>query len=206
MGSRAIFLDKDGTLVEDLPYNVNPDLMRLAPGALEALRLLYRAGYSLFVVTNQSGVARGLFTEADLLPLESRLRALLRAGDVPLAGLYYCPHHPQGKVSRYRTQCSCRKPKPGMLLRAAQEHQIDLAGSWMVGDILDDVEAGNQAGCRTALLNNGHETEWKLSRLRRPGYMVKDLPEAARAIIDVDGLEEWSFFHGSKAQRSSTYH
>ncbi len=199
MGTRAVFLDKDGTLVEDIPYNVNPSLLRLADGAVAGLRMLQEAGYELIVVTNQSGVARGFFSEQDLLPLNERLRDLLLAAGVVLTGFYYCPHHPQGKVRNYAIDCSCRKPQPGMLMRAANEHNLDLAASWMVGDILNDVEAGNRAGCRTILLNNGHETEWDLSSPRRPDYMVKDLAEAARAIIGIDNLLEWTFSHGNTA-------
>src|SRR5438067_2531343 len=113
----AVFLDKDGTLVEDVPYNVDPNLVRLAPGAATGVQLLSRAGYALVVVSNQSGVARGLFEEQALVAVEDRVRELLAALDVSLAGFYYCPHHPEGTVDRYRSLCSCRKPDPGMLLQ-----------------------------------------------------------------------------------------
>jgi D-glycero-D-manno-heptose 1,7-bisphosphate phosphatase len=206
MSTRAVFLDKDGTLVEDIPYNVDPALIQLTPGAAESLRLLQDAGYSLFVITNQSGVARGFFTEQDVLNVENRLRTLLMSSGVQLAGFYYCPHHPQGKVPEYATECICRKPRPGMVFKAALQHNIDLAASWFVGDILDDMQAGNEAGCRTVLLDNGHETRWELSPGRRPNYMVKDLPEAAHMIIGIDTALEWSFNHGNKQQRSSAYH
>src|SRR5438093_11179442 len=109
----AVFLDKDGTLIEDVPYNVDPGQITLAPGAAEGAALLAEAGYALVVVSNQSGVARGLFKEDALIAVERRLRELLAVLDVPLAGFFYCPHHPQGKVPRYATVCSCRKPAPG---------------------------------------------------------------------------------------------
>src|SRR5690349_10719996 len=140
---QAVFLDKDGTLIEDVPFNVDPDLIRLSPHAGAALRLLQQAGHGLFVVSNQSGVARGLFAEEALLAVERRLRALLLDEGVRLDGFYYCPHHPDGSVRRYATRCMCRKPMPGMLRNAAREHGIALEESWMIGDILDDVEAGN---------------------------------------------------------------
>ncbi len=205
MTSRAVFLDKDGTLVEDLPYNVDPDRIRPVEGAWESLRLLHAAGYHLIVVSNQSGVARGLFTEEDLLPVEKWLRWIFSAAGAPLAGFYYCPHHPQGKVRRYAVECLCRKPQPGMLYQAAEEHGIDLAASWMIGDILDDIEAGNRAGCRTILIQNNHETEWNLTPWRRPDFMMKDLVSAARLIAGVEGPLEWSLPDDAKKQRSPRY-
>src|SRR5690348_10854912 len=180
---RAVFLDKDGTLIEDVPYNVDPARVCLAPGAIEGLRSLGGAGFRLIVVSNQSGVAHGLFAEAALAGVEARLRELLAAGGVSLDGFYYCPHHPGGSVAAYAVACDCRKPLPGLLRQAAREHGIDLAASWLVGDILNDVEAGRRAGCRTVLLDNGHETEWVMSDLRKPDHTAPDLPAAARAIL-----------------------
>jgi len=179
----AVFLDKDGTLVVDVPYNVEPGRIRLTPGAVEGLQALHAAGYLLIVVSNQSGVARGFFQEEALAPVEAQVRALLAAASVPLAGFYYCPHHPDGPVGRYAVSCGCRKPAPGMLSRAAREHGIDLARSWLVGDILHDIEAGRRAGCRTVLLDVGHETEWDLTPDRMPHVMADDLSAAARLIL-----------------------
>jgi D,D-heptose 1,7-bisphosphate phosphatase len=180
---RAVFLDKDGTLVVDVPYNVDPDRMVLMPGAGEALRRLSEAGYKLIVVSNQSGVARGIFAESALPAVEQRLREMLAEYGAPLADFYYCPHHPDGDVSEYAVHCDCRKPAPGMLLRAAQAHDVSLAESWMIGDILNDVEAGRRAGCRTILLDNGNETEWELRRARLPDCVVSDLRDAAERIL-----------------------
>src|SRR5205823_6483112 len=178
MAFDAVFLDKDGTLIEDVPYNVDPARVRLMPGAAEGLRALHAAGYRLLVISNQSGVARGYFEEAALAAVGERLGELLAEAGVPLAGFYYCPHHPEGSVAAYAVECSCRKPQPGLLVRAAREHGLDLAASWLVGDILNDIEAGRAAGCRTVLLDNGHETEWILTPQRRPHYMATDLTEA----------------------------
>jgi histidinol-phosphate phosphatase family protein len=180
---QAVFLDKDGTLIEDVPYNVDPAQIRLEPGAIEGLRLLRDAGFRLIVVSNQPGVAHGFFAEAALAGVDKRLRELLTAGGVALDGFYHCPHHPKGSVADYARVCDCRKPQPGMLHRAARHHGIDLARSWIVGDILNDVEAGHRAGCRTVLLDNGHETEWLLSDLRRPDHVARDLAAAARLIL-----------------------
>ncbi len=180
---RAVFLDKDGTLVEDIPYNVEPARIRLMPGAGEALGSLQAAGFHLFVISNQSGVARGYFDEAALRASLDHLRVMLAKEGVRLNGFYYCPHHPEGNVASYSQKCDCRKPAPGLLLRAGREHDIDLAQSWFVGDILNDVEAGRRAGCRTILVDNGHETEWVRTPLREPDYTVKDLMDAARLIL-----------------------
>ncbi|MCA1684634.1 MAG: HAD family hydrolase [Planctomycetia bacterium] len=187
--ARAAFLDKDGTLVDDLPYNVDPAKVRLAAGAAEGLRRLHEAGYALFVVTNQSGVARGMFHESSLAAVEDRLRGLIAEAGAELAGFFYCPHHPEGVVSPYARDCDCRKPSPGMIVRAARERGVDLARSWMVGDILDDIEAGRRAGCRTVLIDNGNETEWVLTPDRRPHYLAADLTEAARRVVAADGPE-----------------
>lgn len=174
--TRAAFLDKDGTLIVDVPYNVDPALIALAPGAREGAAALHAAGYALVVVTNQSGIARGLFEPAALDAVEARLRALLL---VPIAGFYHCPHE-AGDA------CDCRKPQPGMLHRAAAELGVTLAESWMIGDILNDVEAGNRAGCRSVLIDNGNETEWLDDRWRRPDHIVGTVAQAARAILHED--------------------
>lgn len=181
--SQAVFLDKDGTLVEDVPYNVDPALIRLTPGAAEGLSALHRAGYRLVVVSNQSGVARGLFPAEALEPVKRRLIDLMAEFDVPLADFLYCPHHPEGRVREFAIACDCRKPAPGLLIRASEWQGIDLSRSWLIGDILDDIEAGQRAGCRTILLDNGHETEWVSGPFRRPHHKATDLAEAARLIL-----------------------
>jgi len=183
VADRAVFLDKDGTLIHDVPYNVDPDQIRLLPGVVEGLQLLHTAGYRLFVVSNQSGVARGYFDEPALVAVEERLGQLMAAAGVPLAGFYCCPHHPEGAVTTYAVPCDCRKPAPGLVLRAAREHGVDTARSWLIGDILDDIECGRRAGCRTVLIANGNETAWLLSRQRTPNYAATDLLQAAQAIL-----------------------
>lgn len=180
---RAIFLDKDGTLVKDVPYNVDPEQIVLTPGALDGLQALQSAGFRLIVISNQSGVARGYFEEEDLLPVRARLQELLGQAGVQLDGFYYCPHHVEGTVPAYSVSCFCRKPSPGLIFRAAREHQVELERSWFVGDILNDVEAGHRAGCRTVLIDNGNETEWVPGPLREPDETVSDLRSAAEAIL-----------------------
>lgn len=179
----AVFLDKDGTLVHNVPYNVDPARIRLASGAGQALRMLADAGFRLFVVSNQSGVARGYFGEEALPGVEARIRELLAADGVAIEAFAWCPHHPQGSVPAYARTCDCRKPQPGMITRLASEHRVDLARSWMVGDIMDDVEAGRRAGCRTVLVESGGETEWVPGPFREPDHVVRDLPAAAAVIL-----------------------
>jgi histidinol-phosphate phosphatase family protein len=182
MTNAAVLFDKDGTLLEDVPYNVDPAQMRFAPGAREALALLAARGLRLFVVSNQSGVALGRFPYEALAEMEAHLRRMFDACGVTLEGAYWCPHHPDGVVARYAYRCACRKPAPGMLLRAAREHGIDLSASWFVGDILDDIEAGTRAGCRTVLIDNGNETQWVSGPQRIPTLREPDLLHAALAI------------------------
>ncbi|MGI0484557.1 D-glycero-alpha-D-manno-heptose-1,7-bisphosphate 7-phosphatase [Pantanalinema rosaneae CENA516] len=188
MHRKAVFLDKDGTLIQDVPYNVDPEWIRFTPKAAEGLRLLHQAGYPLIVISNQSGVARGYFAETALVAVEQRLQELFAAIAVPLTGFYYCPHHPDGVVQPYAVDCTCRKPQPGLLKRAAHIHQLSLPRSWFIGDILHDVEAGRAVGCRTILLDNGNETEWQLSPRRLPHHVVNNLWEAARVITAIDNL------------------
>jgi histidinol-phosphate phosphatase family protein len=179
----AVFLDKDGTLVEDVPYNVDPARMRLARGAQAALRRLGSAGLPIVVVSNQSGVARGYFNEEALGPIADRLRLLVAAEGATLLEFRYCPHLQGGLITRYAVECDCRKPKPGLLVAAGRAHGLDLTGSWMVGDILDDIEAGKAAGCRTILLDNGHETEWLLNERRAPDFSVGDVSVKKEIIL-----------------------
>lgn len=186
--ARAVFLDKDGTLIDDVPHNADPDRIRLSAGAGEALHLLRTLGYRLIVVSNQPGIARGLIPEPAMAAVRRRIDELLASHDVALDGFYYCPHWPHGRLSRHAFACDCRKPRPGLLHRAAAEHGIDAAHSWMVGDILDDVEAGRRAGCRTLLIDNGNETEWLLGPMRRPHRLARDLQHAARIVAGLSGV------------------
>lgn len=176
IGVPAIFFDKDGTLIHDVPYNVDPSQVRFYDDAIDALSQLKHAGYKLFVISNQSGVARGFFKQSQLGDISRYLQEAVRQSGIQFDGIYYCPHAESDR-------CSCRKPEPGLILQAAHEHGIDLAKSWMIGDILHDVEAGNRAGCRTIHLNNGHETEWDMTPPRLATATVTTLTEAAATIL-----------------------
>ncbi|MDB5581218.1 MAG: Hydrolase, HAD-superfamily, subfamily [Bradyrhizobium sp.] len=192
----AVFLDKDGTLLEDVPYNADPARMKFMPRAADGLRMLARLGRPLIVISNQAGIAMGKFAPDALQAVEQGLRQMFAEAGASLAGFYWCPHHPEGTVARYTTSCMCRKPMPGLLRQAAREHEIDLVRSWFIGDILDDIEAGRRANCRTILLDNGHETMWSSTPatvvLRAPHYRCGDLAAAARIIVDSPaGLPAW---------------
>ena len=149
---RAIFLDRDGTINVEKNYLIDPAELVLLPGVGAALRRGREAGYLLVVVTNQSGVARGYFTTSAVDALHDHLQQELRPYGVQIDAFYHCPHHPEHGGGR----CRCRKGAPGMLLQAAQEHQIDLSASWMIGDKPSDVEAGINAGCRSILVRTGY--------------------------------------------------
>jgi len=180
---KAIFVDKDCTLIPDIPYNVDPARISLMPHVLPGLKRLQKEGYLLIIISNQSGVAKGHFEERELTKVIQKIVELLAAGKVNMHDFYYCPHHPDGKVKFYARECECRKPKPGLLLRAARDWKIDLPSSWMIGDILDDVEAGRRAGCQTILLDNGNETEWRMDDMRQPHHCVKNIEQAAHIIL-----------------------
>lgn len=188
--NKAIFIDKDGTLIPDIPYNVDPDKITLHKGAAEGLKLLSEKGYQVIVVTNQSGVARGFFEEKDLIAVEHKIKSLLQVQGIALTAFYYCPHHPEGIIKAYAISCSCRKPEPGMIRKAAEDLHIDLTKSWMIGDILNDVEAGNRAGCKTVLINNGGETEWVKGEWRTPFIIAAKIEEAAHRIDQLDNANE----------------
>ena len=154
--NKAVFLDRDGTLIVNRHYGSDPDRIELLDGVSDGLRALRGAGYKLVLVSNQSGVARGYFDESAIGKMHDKLQKMLDAHGAALDGLEYCPHHPDGDVAPYAVECACRKPAPGMLRRAARKHGLNLSASWMVGDIAADVEAGRRAGARTVLV--GPET------------------------------------------------
>ena len=142
----AIFLDRDGTMNVDHGYVHEIDNFQFIDGAIEAMQELKKMGYALVMVTNQSGIARGMFSEETFMQLTEWMDWSLADRDVDLDGIYFCPHHPEAVVEEYRQQCDCRKPEPGMLLAARKELNIDMAASYMVGDKIDDMLAGKAAG------------------------------------------------------------
>lgn len=184
MSNKAIFLDCDGTLIEDPGYINSPDQVKLLEGIPEGLVELRAMGYKLIVVSNQSGVARGIVTEQVLGEIHNRLRQLLAEKGAHLDGIYYCPHHPEGVVRKYRKESDWRKPNPGMLLAAAEELDIDLGQSWCIGDSSRDVEAGLRAGCKTILVNrlSLYKTSYDGPAEPDPDYKSVNMKEAVNIV------------------------
>ena len=155
MGHAAVFLDRDGTIIEDVGYIGDPAKVKLLPGVADAIRRMAKAGFEIVVVSNQSGVARGLFDEDALSAVHTRMVELLGSQGASLDGAYYCPYleGPEAVVETYRCESELRKPEPGMLIQAANERDIDLSQSWMIGDARRDIEAGRRAKCQTIFLD-----------------------------------------------------
>lgn len=175
----GVFLDRDGTINEEVEYLNDPEALRLIPGAGKAIRLLNKAGVLAIVVTNQAGVGRGYFVEARVNAIHEQLAKQLAAHGARLDAIYYCPHHPDER-------CACRKPKPGMLKRAAEEHGIDLGRSFAVGDKVSDLDAGCRVGCRTVLVLTGYgigaKEHFKSSNYQ-PDFIAQNLLEAVQWIL-----------------------
>lgn len=176
MRQKAIFIDKDGTLIPDIRFNVNPLYVSLMPGAARALAQLSELGYIFVIVSNQPGIAYGNIRPSGLTAVQQKIEHLLKSHAIELSGFYYCPHAPNDG-------CQCRKPGPGLLKKAAEDLNIDLPKSWMIGDILDDIEAGHRAGCQSILLDNGHETVWKEGPKRKPDRICKHWNEISPYIL-----------------------
>jgi len=183
----AVFLDRDGTIIEDRGYLNHPDLLELIPNAAEAIASLNRAGLKTIVVSNQSGVARGFFPESLLAVLHEKMLALLSEKDARIDAVYYCPHHPHVGEPPYRTNCDCRKPKTGMLERAANDFSLDVARSYLIGDKVSDMQTAMNAGCKALLVMTGYgRGEWEFNRSRlekEPDYLAADLFDAAQWIV-----------------------
>jgi D-glycero-D-manno-heptose 1,7-bisphosphate phosphatase len=185
--TRAVFLDRDGTINIEVGYLNHPDQVELIPRAGAGIKLLNEAGLKAIVITNQAGIARGVVRE-DLLPdIHQRLMLLLAREGAALDGFYYCPHHPEGVVEQYRITCDCRKPLPGMLLQAAGEYSIDLSASYVIGDKSCDMELARNAGTKAVMVLTGYG-EKELARHRAaglspPDYIAQDLYAAAQWIL-----------------------
>lgn len=191
MNGSAVFLDRDGVLIADVGVLRSPTDIAVVEGVPEALSLLSNAGYALVVVTNQTVVARGLLTEEELDALHAVVRERLRREGAPeLDAIYVCPHHPGATLPPYRVDCDCRKPRPGLLLQAARDLDLDLSSSTLVGDRGSDIAAGALAGCATVLVRSGAhedppiETTLELDDEIVPDYVCADLRAAARWILE----------------------
>jgi len=181
MSNIAVFFDRDGTLIHDPGYLNHPDQVQLMDGAAEALKEFQALGYKTVVASNQSGVARGIVTVEMLERIHDRLRELLAVKGAALDAIYYCPYHPDGVVPEYCQESDWQKPKPGMLLAAAAEMDIDLTRSWMIGNSDRDVEAGRSAGCKTILINSAH-SDPSHRHESKPDFVAVNLREAVNIV------------------------
>ncbi len=182
MSNKAIFLDRDDTLIYDSGYINDPEHVRLLDGVAEALVELKSMDYKLVVVSNQSAVARGIITEKVLGKIHERLRKLLTVKGAFLDKIYYCPYHPEGTVERYSKESDLRKPNHGMLIKASEEMSISLEESWMIGDSSSDIEAGLRAGCKTILLDSPSRKKRLEPCEVEPDYAAVNIKEAVNII------------------------
>lgn len=183
---RAVFIDRDGTLNEDIGYVSTPDDLVIYPWAAEAVRRINEAGLLAIVITNQSGIARGMYTEEDLDEIHTAMLEQLAGMGARIDAVYYCPHHPDVGRGQYRMACQCRKPRIGMLERAVREHRVDLTGSFVIGDKASDIKLAENAGARGALVLTGygretlaHPDRWPCA----PAIVSQNLLEAVNQIL-----------------------
>ena len=197
MEKSAVFLDRDGTLIEGIGYLRRPEEIKIVPSALEAVAKINQNNFLAVVITNQSAIARGWLTEPDLQGLHRLIDEIFQGRGSRLDAFYYCPHHPEIGSRPYRKVCRCRKPKPGLLLRAAEEFNINLQSSYMIGDQLLDAEAGCRAGCQTILVKSGwgsrdlkllakgrKENQHPSSLKWQPDWIAKDILKAVEWILE----------------------
>jgi histidinol-phosphate phosphatase family protein len=187
----AIFLDRDGTLIEEVGYLQRLEDIQIYPEAFEAVEKINQSGARAIVITNQSAIARGLIREEDLEQVHRFIADAFGQKGARIDAFYHCPHHPTEGTGAYTRACDCRKPLPGLLLRAAQDLQLDLGASHMIGDKLRDIEAGHQAGCRSILVKTGYGQEESSNSssndpLQRPDHVSVNVLEAVNWILEQD--------------------
>lgn len=195
---KAVFLDRDGTINEEVNHAnprikyapFSPEEFKLLPMAAEAIKLLNDSGLKVIVVGNQAGVAKGYFSEGTLEQITEKMRMELSKKEAFLDGVYYCLHHPDFGSEKYRKVCDCRKPKPGLLKRAAADFKINLKESYLVGDKLTDIEAGKSVGCKTILVLTGFgEQEQNINKKVKPDHVVSNLYEAVNLILKIGEIK-----------------
>jgi D-glycero-D-manno-heptose 1,7-bisphosphate phosphatase len=185
MSVPAVFLDRDGTLVEEAGYLDRLERLVFFPYSVDAVRLLNRAGLAVVIVTNQAGIARGIFKEDFVAEAHRHISGRLEAGGAHIDAFYYCPHHPEAVIDEYRKSCDCRKPQPGLFTRAALEHDLALERSFVVGDRWYDLEAGQRVGARGILVRTGYgKTEEAAPKHHvEPAAIVDNVIEAVSWIL-----------------------
>jgi D-glycero-D-manno-heptose 1,7-bisphosphate phosphatase len=182
--NRAVFLDRDGVITQDPPHYAHRiDQLKLIPRTIEAIKLLNKNKFKVIVVSNQSGVGRGYFKENNVDLFNRALEEKLYKYHSFIDAIYYCPHHPKAKIGTYRVECDCRKPKPGMLLKGANDYNINLKKSFMIGDKWSDILAGQAVGCKTILVLTGHGNDQLQTKKLKVDFISKRLYESVVDII-----------------------
>jgi D-glycero-D-manno-heptose 1,7-bisphosphate phosphatase len=183
---RAVFLDRDGTILDELGYLTPDSTIHVYPFSIDAVRLFSRAGFAVVVITNQGGIGLGLYDHAFVDRTHAGLSAQFAAGGATIDGWYYCPHHPEAVVPAFKMVCECRKPATGLVTAAARDLDIDLKASWVVGDQWRDIEVAHRTGARSVLVRTGYgrrlETNWPAD-VAKPTFIADNLAEAAARIL-----------------------
>ena len=192
--NKAVFLDRDGVITKEPPYYAHKiNQLELIPKSAEAIKLLNESGFKVIVVSNQAGVARGYYQEEDIQIYNNEMKRQLEEKGAYIDAIYYCPHYPEATIEKYKIDCECRKPKPGMLKLAEKDLNLDLKCSFLVGDKMSDIEAGYRAGCKTILVltGQGNDELKKISEMDiKPNYISKDLFAAIQIIKRNDKSKE----------------
>ena len=182
---RAVFLDRDGTIVEDVGYLHELDKVKFLPGASKAIKLINESGFKVIIITNQAGVARGYFTEEAVKEINKYIQETLAREEAFIDMIYFCPHHVEGIIEEYRKDCYCRKPNPGMIEKATREFSLDLKNSFVIGDKISDIEAGHRAGCRTILLTGEDHSHNEKEGTTISDHIVPDLYQAVKWLTEL---------------------
>ena len=186
MAKFAVFLDRDGTITEEMGYLKESEKLRLIPRSGEAIRSLNERGILAIVVSNQSGVARGYFTKEAVKKIHSKLKRLLKKEGAYLDEIYYCPHHPKFGSPKYKKNCNCRKPKPGMLLKAAKKFNLNLKKCYVIGDKVEDIKLAQNVGAKGILVLTGYGRRSKSKKINLD-HIAKDLYQAVKWILKESG-------------------
>ena len=204
----AIFLDRDGTLIKEIGYLHRPEDIQIYPEAFEAVEKINQSGAHAIVITNQSAIARGLIGQEDLEQLHRLISAAFRQKGARIDAFYYCPHHPTEGTGGHTRTCDCRKPQPGLLLRAAQELQLDLDASHMIGDKLQDIEAGHRAGCQAILVKTGYGQEKLLSLNKEKASRSSSsnlLQQPDQVSVNILEAVNWILEHNLEGRSETTH-
>ncbi|MBI5476385.1 MAG: HAD family hydrolase [Ignavibacteriales bacterium] len=193
MSRIGIFLDRDGTIIEEVNYLSSPKELHLLPRSAEAIKIANDLGLKVIIATNQSGIARGILTEEQLEVIHNALIENLRRNGANIDGVYYCPHHPDTGLPEYRKDCTCRKPKPGMILQASKDFEIEISKSYLIGDKAIDVETASACGTTSILVQTGYgQEELKICRMKNipVDYVAADLLDAIKFIEEKFNKEQ----------------